>query len=400
MKLPLIILVLCLTKPFLKGQSSSSTPDIALNGYVSVMPSFYLTKDSVLWQVLLHNRLNLEVTINKNIGFTAGMRNQLIGGDFIGLMEFDDGINRENYFMPLSYRKKLGNDFMLLSEIDRLSVNLLFNKLEIHIGRQRINWGQTFVWNPNDVFNTYNFFDFDYPERPGSDAIRIQYYTGNTSLADVAVKLDSAGYFTAGGLFKFTRWNTEFQVLAGYYSNKTYGTVPGFSLTTEDVFAGLGFSTGINTVSIRSEATYLYSVQEDNDSTNQFLFSTTVDYALSGNLGMMFEFFFVNNVQSTSSVFGLYGGTQNVKNLAFAKYNLFAQASYPFTPIISGTLGGMYFYDKDISGFYAGPSLELSLGDNLSLSTIWQIFAFKNPYSAGKDWLNINFGFLRLKWNF
>ena len=34
-------------------------------------------------------------------------------------------------------------------------------------GRQRINWGQTFVWNVNDVFNAYSYFDFDYKERPG-----------------------------------------------------------------------------------------------------------------------------------------------------------------------------------------------------------------------------------------
>lgn len=32
------------------------------------------------------------------------------------------------------------------------------------------------AWNPNDWFNTYNYFDFDYEERPGTDAIRVRVY--------------------------------------------------------------------------------------------------------------------------------------------------------------------------------------------------------------------------------
>ncbi|HVB02111.1 MAG TPA: hypothetical protein VNE41_00190, partial [Chitinophagaceae bacterium] len=26
------------------------------------------------------------------------------------------------------------------------------------LGKQRINWGKTLVWNPNDWFNTFNLF--------------------------------------------------------------------------------------------------------------------------------------------------------------------------------------------------------------------------------------------------
>ena len=56
--------------------------------------------------------------------------------------------------------------------------------------RQRINWGQTLVWNPNDIFNAYSYFDFDYIERPGSDAIRLQYYPDYSSAIEMAVKAD------------------------------------------------------------------------------------------------------------------------------------------------------------------------------------------------------------------
>ncbi|MCG8318265.1 MAG: hypothetical protein MI921_02070 [Cytophagales bacterium] len=45
------------------------------------------------------------------------------------------------------------------------------------IGKHRINWGKSYVWNPNDVFNAYSFFDFDYEERRGTDALLIKYTT-------------------------------------------------------------------------------------------------------------------------------------------------------------------------------------------------------------------------------
>jgi len=371
--------------------------NVNFNGYLSAMPSLYLTNDSTLWQAIIHNRLNLALNLNEKTGITAQMRNQVIGGDFIKLMQPEIGLGTGNYFLPFTFKKKIGDKLLLSSELDRLWIDFTLDKLVITIGRQRINWGQTFVWNPNDIFNTYNFFDFDYPERQGSDAIRLQYYTGNTSSLEIAAKLDSAGYFTGGGLFRFTKWNTEFQVLAGYYSNKAYVPTP---LKTEDIFTGLGFSTGINIMSIRGEATYLTSVRKNNDSTNQLLLSTTVDFTLAGNLGMMFEFFFNDKIQATSSVFSIYTGSQNIKNLAFTKYNIFAQLSYPFTPIINGTIGGIYFFDDDLSGFYTGPSLEVSLGDNTSLSAIWQLFTFKYQDVADSKWTNMNFGYLRFKWNF
>ena len=34
------------------------------------------------------------------------------------------------------------------------------------------------VWNITDLFNPQSVLDFDYEEKPGSDAIRIQYFTG------------------------------------------------------------------------------------------------------------------------------------------------------------------------------------------------------------------------------
>lgn len=399
------IVIYCVLKS--EAQNNNYTLSYNINGYLSGMPSIYWTEDSTLWQVLLHNRINFNLYPSENIAISLQVRNQLIAGDFVELMNIKDGFHKENYFLPLTAKKGFGDIYLISSSIDRLWFQYTHNKLEIKLGRQRINWGQTFVWNPNDIFNTYNFFDFDYPERPGSDAIRVQYYTSYSSSLDLAAKIDSAGYFSGAGLFRFTKWNTEFQLLTGYYSNSNKlnfsDSLPQFTWDTEDLVAGIGFSAGIGTMSIRGEMSYLYSVQEKNDSTDQFLASITVDYTIGSKTSMMFEFFYNSNVQlSGNSFFGLYQGTQNIKTLSFTQYNIFGQVTYPIFPILNGTLAGMFFYDDDLMGFYTGPSIDLSLDDNLTLSAVFQIFAFQfeNPYTAKKEWLNSNFAFLRLKWNF
>src|SRR5210317_1168395 len=107
--------------------------------------------------------------------------------------------------MTLLTDGKLGDNtgYALTTTIDRLWLQFTFGNLEIIAGRQRINWGQTLVWNPNDIFNSYSYFEVDYPERPGSDALRFQYYTGDASTIEVAAKIDSAKQVTAAGYFRF-----------------------------------------------------------------------------------------------------------------------------------------------------------------------------------------------------
>ncbi len=91
----------------------------------------------------------------------------------------------------------------------------IMDKFQVTLGRQRINWGQTFVWNPNDIFNAYSYFDFDYIERPGSDAVRLQYFPSSSSVAEFAVKVDDENDITAAGLYRFNKWGYDIQFLAG-----------------------------------------------------------------------------------------------------------------------------------------------------------------------------------------
>jgi hypothetical protein len=73
-----------------------------------------------------------------------------------------------------------------VSVIDRIWLEYHREKWHARAGRQRINWGMGTTWNPNDLFNTYNFLDFDYEERPAVDAIKVQYLTGLMDHVEVA----------------------------------------------------------------------------------------------------------------------------------------------------------------------------------------------------------------------
>ena len=100
-------------------------------------------------------------------------------------------IDTDNGYINLSDNILTGKSYIFNSRIDRAYIDYTKDKFQLRIGRQRINWGQCFTWNPNDLFNAYSFFDFDYVEKPGSDAIRIQYYSTGTSTFEFAVKADN-----------------------------------------------------------------------------------------------------------------------------------------------------------------------------------------------------------------
>lgn len=412
-----ILIILSFGVFSLHAQERATVKNCTMGGYLSAMPSLMWMKhkdlftgivtDSSAWQVLLHNRMNFDWYPSDHLTATLNFRNQLIGGEFVEAAEIDNGFVKENYFLPLTLNQSLGDQYLLSISIDRAFLKYTFNNFEIIVGRQRINWGQTFVWNPNDLFNSYNFFDFDYPERPGADALRAQYYTSYSSSIDLAAKIDSSGNITGGGLFRFTKWNTEFQLLAGYFShsNRLFisDTLPTFEWEDKDIVGGLGFSGAIKSLSIRGEMSYFYSLRDDEDIENQFLASITLDYSFPSQAMVMFEFFYNSNVQLPSTSFlSFYAGSQNVKTLTFTKYNAFGQFSYPITPIINATFAGMYFMDENLMGYFIGPNIDFSLGDNVSLSAYFQFFAFRieNPLTNENEWSNSNFAFLRLKWNF
>ena len=367
----------------------SNSPKASLKGYLSDLFSPQYNNLEYRWKAVnyLHQRLNFGWTPSSKISFSAQLRTRLIfnqPGNDTSFVNIQDGFvwqNNKSYFN---------------TTLDRLNLKYTRDKLEVTIGRQRINWGQSFVWNPNDLFNSYSFFDFDYIERPGSDAIRLQYYNTFTSSTELAAKIDRFNKLTVAGLYRFNRSGIDFQILGGL-------------LRSEETVVGAGWTGSIKSISLFGEGSFFKPVKNFASTSGMAMIDIGCSKIFANNLSLQLEGLYVSKKPDMNSLISLFQSTLDVRRIAFAQVNLFGSVSYPLTPLINGSLAMMWFPGTGgVSGIYTGPSLDISMGNNLNLSVIAQYFEGKFPDTiqvsdAVMEQLKkqtLMFSFVRLKWNF
>lgn len=210
---------------------------IEWNGYIKDLQtvSFINRADSLTSVNLLHNRINLKINLTGKISGRLEIRNRIFYGDQLNKVnDFDNVISQYNGIFDLSKLWVNEKTIVAHSVIDRMLLQYSADKWDIKVGRQRINWGIHTIWNPNDIFNAYNFLDFDYEERPGSDAIRIQHYSKNNSSLELACKPGNHNNETiAAILYKFNKKSYDIQLLGGiptgYFTGCGLGWQPGKS---------------------------------------------------------------------------------------------------------------------------------------------------------------------------
>jgi hypothetical protein len=357
---------------------------LTLNGYVSILHSviFDSLSGPFINDNLIHNRLNLKGYVNENLTFAAEFRNRLFTGDMVESgPDYSEMIGSDQGMVDMSWNIINEQSFFLNMTVDRLWLDYNYGKFQARIGRQRINWGQTLVWNPNDIFNAYSYFDFDYVERPGSDAVRLQYYPGSSSAIEIAVKADFEDNITAATLYRFNKWGYDLQFLAGYFNS-------------EDLVAGAGWSGTLGSLSFRGEATWFQPTKAFSDTTGTGIFTLGFDKIFKNNSMAQIQFMYCNNPADLDSFGSLYYGSISTKELAFSKYSCFGLFSYPITPLLNLSLSAIWFPDLD--GYYMGPSVDYSIAENVDLSMYWQHFESKMDDLK----TTINLGFLRVKFSF
>jgi hypothetical protein len=372
------------------GLTEDSIPKIkkcSLNGYVKFMQTVSFTDINQAWMTdnLIHNRLKFKWTPIESLSFVAEARNRIFYGEMVSNMPiYPKLINQERGFINLSGNIFESQSSFMHSTLDRLYVDYNYKSVQVTIGRQRINWGQTFIWNPNDLFNSTNFFDFDYEEKPGSDAVRVQIYPSYTSSIDLVAKMDYLEHLTAAALYKFNRWNTDIQLLAGYYNSS-------------DFVAGGGFSGSLLKGGLRGELSYFHPEETWADTNGTFVASLAYDYTFSNSLMIQLEALY-NGYGQSSGDFNLsqfYFMQISPQNLALAEWSYMFTASYPLTPLMSFQFSSMY--SPSNKAFYYGPSISYSLKENLDFSIFSQIFTSETTAANGGKG---GFLFWRLKGSF
>jgi hypothetical protein len=359
-----------------------------LNGHVQILQDLWIPPETSSWQTMtmLGNRLDFRWNPGNTLSFHAGVRNNLNLGQMVQLYYpyYAEMSTIEEGFFDLTKLWVSDTSYYFYSNIDRLNMKIKTGKFEATIGRQRINWGINLVWTPNDIFNSFNYFDFDYVERPGCDAVLLEYFTGTASSLQLGFKIDADEEITSALMYRFNRWNYDFQAFTG--------------IMTKDLVIGTGWSGDIKGAGFTGEISYFHPYEHFSDTNGALVGSLSANYTFKNSLFINASYLFnsdgTKGPAGYGTVLSLYADI-SAKNFTLAKHSIYAGIGYPVTPLVRADLSSI-FNPNDKSGFI-GPSFDISLTNDLSLLVIGQIFWGETMTEFG-DYGSLCY--VRLKWNF
>ncbi|MCB0707650.1 MAG: hypothetical protein KDC34_20180 [Saprospiraceae bacterium] len=366
MKCKLLLVLLFLFPLLLQAQEEESWFRLSADGYAKDLqtlilidnPTAFGPKTLVTQYNFIHHRLNTNWAFGQSWSFNLDVRSRFFWGDALSINKsFVAQLDEGNDYFDLSAGAASDQGIAVHTLIDRAYLEYSKDKWEVRLGRQRINWGINTLWNPNDVFNAYSFTDFDYEERPGSDAFRARYFMGYASSAEIAVRMADNwkdAILAARGTFNIS--NYDFQVIAGYVQ--------------EDLVLGGGWAGNLGNIGFKGEFSYFQPIPDGVDPA--FAMSLGLDYVTPKS------FFFsggglFNSVGVTEgSLASLFSFELSARNLYPYKVSIFAQAGYPITPLLNAALVAVYSPSKS-HALFISPTLTYSISSNWDLDLIGQI---------------------------
>lgn len=357
---------------------------VFFSGYIKNLHefSFVDSLEELQWTKLLHNRLNFKYLPLDAITFRIELRNRVFYGDNVkNIFGFSEFISYDNGIVDLSWNLIEDENLLFNTAIDRVLINYNKGDWDITLGRQRVNWGMNLIWNPNDIFNTYNILDFDYEERPGSDAVRVQYYFGDFSKIEFTAKKGRhKNDYTVAAMYKFNKWSYDIQVITGVYR--------------KDWVIGAGWAGNLKNTGFKGEVSYFVPYETYINLENVLSTSVSIDYAFKKGLylnGSILYNSYVN--EDLNGSLALAYINLSPKNLMPFKYSGFLQFAKEFTPIFKGSFSTIYSPTNHSVIFM--PNLDYSIAPNWELNFTGQsFFEFENPKTLG------NSLFFRLRWSF
>ena len=360
------LLLLIIIIPFLQTKAQSSSFDY--NGYAKYL--FSSTKipeiNDRLYDHLLHLRLNTRYYATQNL--TAGLE-----------LRFRTFFGESAYKIP-NYRQliQITHDFVDLDfylwdtkysigylEVDRLFLDFVKDDFQVTVGRQRISWGTCWVWNPTDLFNPLEVLDFDYEERPATDAIRVQYYTGPVTKIEVSYKPANNPYDQIlAGLFSLNKWDYDFNFIGGL---KYKRWLAGFSWAG-DIY-GAGFRGEVLFSQSPDSTASSFSYQQYpqlNVSSDKPISSLALsgDYTFPNTFYIHTELLY-NNIGVTANTLLYQPEASSLGLLTAARWSIYQEFAYDITALLRGTLFGIY--NPNDKSYVIVPSLSYSLITNLDL---------------------------------
>jgi hypothetical protein len=366
----------------LSAQDSVQVPKIEWDGYARLLGNFSQVDQQAFGPLgklfpasyqdyQIHQRLNARYQPNTHWYFELGLRNRLFWGyQQKNFPSSFDGLDSDMGMLDLSWT--IWNDqTAFVSLIDRFYGRWTNKHWDIRLGRQRINWGKNSVWNPNDIFNQYNYLDFDYEERRGSDAILIEYFFSGFKSVELAYSPGRNDDFGVGAArFNFPLGIYDLQLISGLYH--------------DDWIWGAGWAGSIRGLGFKGEFTQYIPLVES--SSENWLLAPSIDYLTAQQIYLQLGYLY-NDQGSTRTLELLRVSSGNVleaKNLFPFQSSLFGQVSYPFHPLWTVNLSGIATTAGEAAIII--PSIGYNWKQNIDFLLLSQIF-------AGQAW-NDEFGYL------
>jgi len=402
-----ILLIACFVCAHLTTYAQKKQKKYTLKGYVKNLQTVNVLNDSIftllsnplLANILgvkpitskaitsnfVHNRINFRWYINDNITYATDLRTRFFWGEALGTpFLLAENIDFDNGLIDLSFNLSETDYTLLNTQVDRLWLNWYKDKWEVRLGRQRINWGINIAFNPNDLFNTYNLFDFDYEERPGTDAIKVTYspnYSSSIEFAFSPPKIDTSFNQSVSAIkYSFNKWNYDFQLIGGYYKT--------------DVALGIGWAGNIKNGGFKGEATYFIPTVENGEE--------------NLNIALTYDNVFGKIYFQAATLFNLKGSTSSEASnlLSLSNSNLSPKNLFPFkyTFLTSGvitlnplnTVTAAIIYSPGSNALILTPSFSHSIADNWALDVFVQSFFLEQEKFKH---FNSN-ATVRLRWSF
>lgn len=316
-------------------------------------------------------RARLAVDITPNLTLQVESRTRIFAGDLVKeLPGYASALGDDPGWVDLSTVWTERTNWFMISDLDRLFAEWDRGDWNVRVGRQRINWGMGLISQPHDLFNLYSFYDLDYPERPGSDAVRVRRFVGSQSRVEVAFRPGVDREDAVAAVLFGTTWrHTDWQVTGGVYR--------------ERLAAGVGMATDVKGVGMKAESMFYWGtagvagpgglVDFRDGSGDDFnaVIALSAEYMFDSGVFWVAEFLF--NQDGKREEFQVLSSIPAPDNPSFTQTQWTSVWSYPFTMVLSGSLSAGWYPGEN--AVYVSPGVSFSLSNRADWQVAGQFFA-------------------------
>ncbi|MPY21183.1 hypothetical protein FM037_20330 [Shewanella psychropiezotolerans] len=402
-----------------------------LDGYIKYMGTYTSPDDSSgISDHLLHQRFNFEYRFDSELRFNVSMRNRLFYGDSAEVPGYGDLIGSDPGYWDMSTTWLDNDAWVGNTQFDRAYIDWKPSEFaggdwQARVGRFRINWAMSTLWNPNDIFNAYSIYDFDYEERSGADAVLISRQLGFASSLDFVYNPNQDSKLTSFAmryLSNYESWDLQFligksgfdHVLgagfagdlsgAGFRGEFSYFDPQYDYWPVEDAAAynASASISGIHTPSANAPNINTADVFNAFSGEPQRLVATSVstlemDYSFTGPRNWMVRgsVLHISNPTEPDSALLYLNLPLTARTLSFTNWTRYLELGFDISPLSRLTFSSSFYDD---GSYFIGANMSYSLANEWSLLMVAQRFDGSSGSLFGVTPSTL--GYMQLKWSF